>query len=382
MSIEICNNPNGSVHLLTFWEHMCACVGGASGNASNQPPHYPCRLKRATRARLYATDASVLNRGRPYVHQGRDMVFKLFKSGDELYDEGKELIKRGEYGKARDYLQKSIDKEGGTDDAAAVKVALIDLRERLTNVNAYQNLLATLEKLSMDRFEFGLMEINRDELITECSLTIRKIQLLSSGGEGQQLMDKAQRLQELAQDFQSQIGDRNLILLELFKNDTSVTGMTEFFNLMAVSYECMSDAVVWENPAQAAEYEQVAMGYRQQNGQSGDSNMAKVRAYSSTCTCWLCGRIATGEGIHFYSAPADVSPALDDKDKPTARSRPEDYEHIYICRACYSAVSNRSDEISREYYNQAVQEMRAMEARLQAQIAALQSQIAFARMGR
>ena len=45
-------------------------------------------------------------------------------------------------------------------------------------------------------------------------------------------------------------------------------------------------------------------------------------------------------------------------------------------------MSNRSDEISREYYNQAVQEMRAMEARLQAQIAALQSQIAFARMGR
>ena len=382
MSIENCNNPNGFVHLLTLWEHMCAYVGGASGNASNQPLHYPYRLKRATRARLYATDASVLNRGRPYVHQGRDMVFKLFKSGDELYDEGKELIKRGEYGKARDYLQKSIDKEGGTDDAAAVKVALIDLRERLTNVNAYQNLLATLEKLSMDRFEFGLMEISRDELITECGLTIRKIQLLSSGGEGQQLMDKAQRLQELAQDFQSQIGDRNLILLELFKNDTSVTGMTEFFNLMAVSYECMSDAVVWENPTQAAEYEQVAMGYRQQNGQSGDSNMAKVRAYSSTCTCWLCGRIATGEGIHFYSAPADVSPALDDKDKPTARSRPEDYEHIYICRACYSAVSNRSDEISREYYNQAVQEMRAMEARLQAQIAALQSQIAFARMGR
>ena len=97
----------------------------------------------------------------------------------------------------------------------------------------------------------------------------------------------------------------------------------------------------------------------------------------------MCGRIATGEGIHFFSAPAEVSPALDDKDKPTARSRPDgDPQHIYICRACYSAVSNRSDEISRGYYNQTMQEMRAMEARLQAQIAALQSQIAFARMGR
>ena len=310
------------------------------------------------------------------------MVFKLFKNADELYDEGKELLKRGEYDKARDYLQKSIDKDGGPDDAAAVKVALIDLKDRLTNVNAYQNLLAKLEAFNEDRFEFGLSEVSRSELITECQLTIRKIQLLSSGGEGQQLMDKAQKLQQLAQDYQAQIGDRHLIVLELFKNDTSVTGMSEFFNLMAVSYECMSDAVVWENPAQAAEYEQVAMGYRQQNGQSGDTNMAKVKAYSTTCTCWLCGRIATGEGIHFYTAPADVSPALDDKDKPTARSRPGAPGHIYICRACYSAVSNRSDEISREYYNQAVQEMRAMEMRLQAQIAALQSQIAFARMSR
>ena len=276
------------------------------------------------------------------------MVFKLFKSGDELYDEGKELIKRGEYDKARDYLQKSIDKEGGIDDAAAVKVALIDLRDRLTNVNAYRNLLNALENFkSHDRFEFGLTDIGRDELITECQLTIRKIELLSSGGEGQALMDKGQQIQGLAQEFQSR------------------------------------DAVVWDNPSQAAEYEQIAMGYRQQNGQSGDTNMAKVRAYSTTCTCWLCGRIATGEGIHFFSAPAEVSPALDDKDKPTARSRPDgDPQHIYICRACYSAVSNRSDEISRAYYNQAVQEMRAMEARLQAQIAALQSQIAFARMGR
>lgn len=310
------------------------------------------------------------------------MVFKLFKSGDELYDEGKELIKRGEYAKARDYLQKSIDKEGGVDDAAAVKVALIDLKDRLTNVNAYQNLLNTLNNLSHDRFEFGLTEISRDDLKTECELTIRKLRLLSSGGEGQALVEKGKQLQQLAQEYQSRIGDRNLIILELFKNDTSVTGTTEFFNLMAVSYECMADGTVWENPSQAAEYEQIAMGYRQQNGQSGESNMEKVRAYSTTCTCWICGRIATGEGIHFYSAPADVSPALDDKDKPTAKSKPVDNAHIYICRACYSAISNRSDEIAKAYHVQAIQEMRAMEARLQAQIAALQSQIAFARMGR
>ncbi len=306
------------------------------------------------------------------------MVFKLFKSGDELYDEGKELIKRGEYAKARDYLQKSIEKEGGVDDAAAVKVALIDLKDRLSNVGAYRNLLSKLNSLSKSEFEFGIMTVNRDELITECELTIRKIELLSSRENGQQSMQRGTAIQQLAQDYQSKIGERNLIVLQLFKNDTSVTGNTEFFNLMAVSYETMADAVVWENPSQAAEYEQLAMGYRQQNGQSGDTNLAKVKAYSRTCTCWLCGRIATGEGVHFYSASADVSPALAGEQK-AAKSKPEDSKHIYICRACYSAVSNRSDEIAKGYHVQAMQEMRAMEARLQAQIAALQSQIAFAR---
>ena len=310
------------------------------------------------------------------------MVFKLFKSGDDLYDESKELIKRGEYGKAREYLQKSIDKDGGKDDVAAVKVALIDLKDRLTNVNAYRNLLNKLTGMSVNEFEFGLMTINKDELSTECDLTAKKIELLSSGGNGQELVDKGQRIQELAMEFQSKIGDRNLIVLQLFKNDTTVTGNTEFFNLMAVSYETMADGVVWDNPAQAAEYEQIAMGYRQQNGQSGDTNRQKMDAYSRTCTCWLCGRIATGEGIHFYAAPADVSPALDKSDKPTAKSKPEDHKHIYICRACYSAVSNRSDEISKTYYNQAMAEMRAMEARLQAEIASLQTQIAFARGSR
>lgn len=310
------------------------------------------------------------------------MAFKLFKSGDDLYDEGKELIKRGEYSKARDYLQRSIDKDGGADDAAAVKIALIDLRDRTSNVGAYKNLLAKLKVLSKPQFEFGLTTVDRDALITECELTIRKMELLSSGGKGKELVDRGQKLQELAMDYQSRIGDSHLIVLELFRNDTTVTGMTEFYNLMAVSYESMADGVVWDNPSQAAEYEQIAMSYRQQNGQSGEENLRKMRAYSTTCTCWLCGRIATGEGIHFYSAQADVSPALDDKSKAAAKSKPEDFAHIYICRACYSAVSYRSDEISKQYYNQTLQEMRAMEARLQAQIAALQSQIAFASMGR
>ena len=309
------------------------------------------------------------------------MAFKLFKNGDDLYSQGDDLIKRGEYAKARDILQKSIDKEGGVDDVAAVKVALIDLSSRLTNPAAYRNLESKLKAVSEKQLEFGLTSFDRDALLTECDLTAQKLQIMGGANDANK-NTAAQQLQDLAIRYQSEIGDRNLIVIEIFKNDTTVTGMTEFYNLMAVSYEYMSDAVVWDNPSQAAEYQQIAMGYRQQNGQSGDANLAKIRSYSCTSKCWLCGRIATGEGIHFFSAPADVSPALDKDDNGVAKSKPEGSTEIYICRACYSAVSNRSEEISVGYYNKAMAEMRAMEARLQAEIAALQTQISFARMNR
>lgn len=310
------------------------------------------------------------------------MAFKLFKNGDELYESSKELIKRGEFAKAREYLIKSIDKDGGVDDVAAVQVALIDLSGRLTNASAYQNLLTSLNKLtSAKEVEFGLDVIDVEDMKTECELTVRKIQLLSSGGSGNALVEKGKALQELAADYQSRIGGKSLIAISLFKKDTSITGNTEFYNLMAVAYESMADGCVFDDPRQAAEYQQIAAGYRQQNGQSTDENMRRVQEYSRTCTCWMCGRIAIGEGIHFYSAPAEVSPSLEDKASSAAASR-ADSQHIYICRACYTAVSNRSDEISRTYYQQTMQHMQAMEARLQAEIAALQTQIAFARMGR
>ncbi len=309
------------------------------------------------------------------------MAFKLFKNGDELYEDSKELIKRGEFAKARSSLVKSIEKDGGIDDVAAVQIALIDLSGRLADVRSYQNLLDSLNKLtSASTVEFGLDNIDVEALKAECALTIRKMQLLSTSGDGSALMEKGEKLEKLAQDYQATIGSNSLIVLSLFKKDTSVTGNTEFFNLMAVAYETKADAVVFDKPAQAAEYQQIAAGYRQQNGQSTEENMRKVRSYSLTCTCWICGRIATGEGIHFFTAPADVSPGLEDKAMTAAKTR-EDSKHIYICRACYTAISNRSDEISKGYYDQAMMQMQAMEARLQAEIAALQSQIAFARIG-
>ncbi len=310
------------------------------------------------------------------------MAFKLFKNGDDLYEQGNELIKRGEFSKARGVLQKSINKEGGEDDVAAAQVALIDMMGKLDSPEVYANLINKLKALKQDEFDFGLTHVMRDPLITEAELTYRKISLMNQRAQKKDLKAVSANLQTLAQDFQEKVGEDHLVIQEIFNNDTTVTGTTEFFNLMAVSYEALSDSVVWESPSQAAEYEQIAMGYRQQNGQSGSANEERVRAYGNTCRCWVCNRIASGEGIHFYSARADISPALalESEDEGTNKNRAADNKHIYICRACYSAVSNRADEISQVYYQRGMAELRATEARLQAEIASLQREISMLRM--
>src|SRR5574344_918678 len=140
------------------------------------------------------------------------MAFKLFKNGDDLYNQGDDLIKRGEYAKARDILQKSIDKEGGVDDVAAVKVALIDLSSRLTNPAAYRNLESKLKAVSQKQLEFGLTTFDRDALITECVLTAQKMQIMDATSNDSSKNEAAKQLQDLAVRYQSEIGDRNLIV--------------------------------------------------------------------------------------------------------------------------------------------------------------------------
>lgn len=269
-------------------------------------------------------------------------------------------------------MQKSVDKDGGDDVLALVKIQLIDIKGQLNNPQAYRTLAArTREIASRGSFEFGITEIDCSDLIAECEVTADKLDVLNSNISGKA---KSERLQAVAQAMVDRIGSKTFILKQMYLGDGTTTGENEFYNLMALSFEVLADATVWEDPQQAAEYQQIAMGYRQQNGQSGDENMNRIRQYSCTSRCWVCGRISTGEGIHFFQTPAEVSEALEKTNDGNIKSNP-DNGNVYICRACYTAISRRADEISRNYYNRAMDELRATEMRLQAEIAALHARV-------
>jgi hypothetical protein len=153
------------------------------------------------------------------------------------------------------------------------------------------------------------------------------------------------------------------------------TGIKEALYIQAYGYESLASAAVMSDPKKAAELLQNAYTCRKQLGEDGQKEMNRIKAYSKSVKCWICGRPATGEGVHFLAMSSEISPFMRKSDDDILQSAPTDYNSVYVCKPCYTSISRRSDEIARQYHDVAMQEMRAMEARLRAEISSMYSTI-------
>ena len=304
------------------------------------------------------------------------MGFKLFKSDDEHFDDAVDLIKRKEYEKAMAALRKSKakDKDGSLTAKCDAMEAFINLYNKQNDPGAYINAANKLKAYTDGPLELGLSTFDPQKLAEECLLMAKTLNVRampeSSPAENRA---KGDALTDCAKDYQSKIGNNNLTIREFFGGGVTV-GMKESITLMAEANERYSEASAWDDPKKAAEYQQYALNYRRQIGENGEKNMDLIKKYSSSATCWICGRDASGEGIHFFAMSSDISPMLREN-KGVLKTADESFQNIYVCRACYTSISRRADAISKYYYNLTEEEMRSMEARLQAQIAALQAEI-------
>ena len=302
------------------------------------------------------------------------MGFKLFKSGDQLYDEGIDLINRKEYGNAKGKFNDALSKDTSKAAMARMYIALIDLNNNRGNVSSYEAFINALDACGQSQFKFGLTEIDAEAIKTECTPGIEEIR--ASSMVDYDYMAKGQAMIDLAAKYASMIGDAPLKLDEIAKGNTQATGTRESLILQAMAYECMGTGVVMKDPKQGSEYMQLAYNFRRQIGDSGDRDLELMKCYAKSGKCWLCGRPANGEGVHFMAVRSNISQMFRDRERDNLiKTADSGFGSIYVCMPCYSAISNRADDISRGYYNQAVSEMRAMEARLQAEIAAVRSEM-------
>ncbi len=261
---------------------------------------------------------------------------------------------------------------------AQTYISLISLLGNRGDQNAYRNLLNRLETCGESSFKFGLTDIDVEALKTECNLSIEEIGTTSMPDSD--YMAKGQAMIDLAAKYAGLIGDNPLKIAEIVSGNTEANGTREALILQAMAYECMGTGIVLKDPKQGSEYMQMAYNFRRQIGDSGDRDLELMKSYAKSGKCWLCGRPANGEGVHFISVRSTISQMFRDREGSNIiRAANDDFESIYICMPCYTAVSNRADQISRGYYDQAISEMRAMEARLEMEIAAVRRDLAFAR---
>lgn len=293
----------------------------------------------------------------------------LIKSGDELYDAGVDLVSRKNFSEAREKFQSAIQKGTKNDRMAAVYVRLIELYNARGDASRYQALREALKQVPGNTFKFGVTTVDVSALDAEADLDIQEIQ--ATGMPDEDFMAKGQALIDVAGGFASVIGDNPLAFEEMFKGTTGTTGTKESLILQAQAYEIMGKGTAYSDPKQASEYLQMAYNFRRQIGDSGEDDLRMMNNLAISAKCWFCGRPVAGKGVHFMGISSNITQMFRDvEEKEGVKSSSGDFSDVYVCLPCYTAISNRSDQISRAYYERCMQEMRAMEARLERKIAA------------
>jgi len=300
----------------------------------------------------------------------------LFKNGDELYDQAIDLIGRKNFPEAISKFQKALEKGCAKEAHARFCMALMYMDGRFGDPSSYKHLGDILQKLPAGPVAFGVTSADRDLMIAQTELAVQEI--AAQNMSDSDFMAKGQALLEAAAGFAGRIGQENLPIQDLLKG-TSTSGNREALVLQAMAYEVMGKGAVYADPKQGSEYLQMAYNFRKQLGDSGDEDLRLMRQFATTGHCWLCGRQVAGEGVHFMAVRSDISDMFRKKEDGEAiKATSSNYGSIFMCMPCYTAVSNRADEISVRYYNDAIAQMRAMEARLQAEISSLRVSMSFA----
>ena len=304
----------------------------------------------------------------------------LFKSGNDLLEQGLDLSRRRQFAQAREkFLDavRKLSKEGGTMyiDLARAYADLMLLSSPTPDPTLMANLANYLRStLGTVELRPGPRGITGADLATQLQLDARDRNLSVAMASGQ--MDPnglAQALQSLATDYM-QLGNQVLFLPELFQQQT-ILADSRAPVLMALSFETLGRAIQSTDPMAAAEHFQTAQQYWSQAGDSARASIAasQLEQLSLQAKCWFCGREGAGHGVQFVSMPVDLDvTGLKGHDGSPLPSLDRSGTHLYVCKGCNSAVRVLADRIASERSAQVAQqlraEMQALEQRLRAQM--------------
>ena len=298
----------------------------------------------------------------------------LFKSKEERasikFDKGSEVIAQKQSSKALNNFNKVISLGQGTPEVFVLK-RMLEMRPDYTDTNELRESIDLFQKFPGLVVKYGVYDVSVDAMLYECQLRLK-------GQQALQLSDvtteAAMIIVGIASEFAAY--DRTFILDELFA-EKKITARDFSNKLYALGYERMSEAIKWDDPKKAAEYQQQALIYNNERHDSEaiERNQNFIRGSSMTVHCWFCGKEVSGENIHFVPMKSDITKPILRQANPSKPLATNSETAVYACRACFSTFDNLSKKyliISKEYTDE---QITRIYNQLMAKIDSLQSQI-------
>jgi hypothetical protein len=301
----------------------------------------------------------------------------LFKDGAGTLEQGLDLVRRGDYARAREKFldaTRKFSKEGSLlyPNLAKAYADLLSPDVMNGSPGALMALSSFLRStLGTTELKLGPRGISASDLATELELTTRDTNLMNAVASGTENPTAlAQALQELASAY-GPLGSQVLYLPELF-HKRATTAESRVPVLMALSFEILGTAVETTDPLTAAEHFQTAQQYWSQANDEPRSQAAANRAghLSIQAKCWICGREGIGHGIQFVSLPVlEGVSGLKDTGSSPLPSLDSSGLRVYVCKGCFSALHGLADKVAIqravEVEQRLLTAMQAMEQRLQ-----------------
>ncbi|MBE6522077.1 MAG: hypothetical protein E7Z62_02970 [Thermoplasmata archaeon] len=269
----------------------------------------------------------------------------LFKTKEERasikFDKASDLIAQKQYGDALNNLNKVISLGQATPEVNVLK-RMLEMRTNYRDPNELSKSIGVFSNYPGLMVKYGVYDVSVDALLNECNLRIKGQQALNNSDVSQ---EAGLQLISTAAEFAAY--DRTFILEEIF-DEKKVTAR-DYSNMMyALGYERLSEAIKWEDPKKAAEFQQQALIYNNErhNQEAISKNQEFIRGASMTVHCWFCGREVSGENIHFVPMSSMLTDPIlrqADPNKPLATNSTKS---IFACRACYSAI----DTVGKTYF--------------------------------
>uniref|UniRef100_A0A7J3XZK6 Uncharacterized protein n=1 Tax=Thermogladius calderae TaxID=1200300 RepID=A0A7J3XZK6_9CREN len=186
--------------------------------------------------------------------------------------------------------------------------------------------------------------------------------------------EDAGRYDEAAKDFVSKNGRRFTIedLVDIHDTFESIG-----YRFLAISKMIAAAHAEGEDPDKAVQIYTEALGYLNLAAHA-DQLVKKVNdrisKLSKATRCWICQRPIQGEEVNFIYLDTFTTKYILKKYGGEDQMMLQE-GRVAVCAVCYGSIYKLSDKISKYYYDKAVEEMRRLEERLMAQIAALRSEV-------